>query len=684
MKYVAYLFALSYTCASAQFVSTGGPVGGGVVDNIYADDDWAFVGMSDKAWRTADGGNTWSIISEGFENDNLAPRCFAYLGDALYMGCGNAQRCYKSTDDGDTWVAFTAGLPFVSSSPVFVPEMMLVSGSRLFFAGTNFGVAYLDEGDTAWSFTSITSGYVEAMSLLGTDTVWINMGGITYYSHDNGETFTQLPAEPLTGLGLAATDFIERNGRVIACTNGGGGNTVYVSDDYGTSWTLATTGFALGQKLLVRNGELLGLAHDGIYSSADNGTNWSIAVSTGFNTAKMMDDWGNGEILLGLYNGIFQVSDPATGSYVQQATPAVDLISSCVGNGYLFGITASGVHRWDGSSWAIPIQASTLSSNLTTIEYFDDQLFLCTSSGLFASSDDGQTFTQITTEPFTHFFADGTTWLGVKGSQHTSAISRSTDGGATWQTATLSTAATLGYLSKGFTEIDGEYFLNGIGGYFRSIDGGLNWTFTSEWASGSRFFGFDGALFRERFSYDDVTTEIQKSTDDGLTWSTYQTGINSLFYPYCTGLFEVGGQLATYVTEPGLEGLYTIADANATWTLSPASNGLPASPIVRDVLELGGEVYAVVRNYSVWYTGTPVLAVREEWHPQPSVFPNPSVDGKLWWPAAGGRLVNVVNMAGRVVCQHVAGADGELQLGDLPSGVYMLVEGMQVARCVVP
>jgi hypothetical protein len=82
------IFVLTFQ-ANAQFTSTGGPSGGGFVDNIYAEEDWAFVGMNEKAWRTLDGGSTWEMLTNGFPNSNVGARCFSYLGNDLYFGCGN-------------------------------------------------------------------------------------------------------------------------------------------------------------------------------------------------------------------------------------------------------------------------------------------------------------------------------------------------------------------------------------------------------------------------------------------------------------------------------------------------------------------------------------------------------------------------------------------------------------------
>ena len=133
---------LSGLSSVAQFVATNGPIGGGIVNDVAAWGSTAYATINNYPWHTSQG-NDWKVIDMDVNLGNIGPRGFAELDGKLYMGALDGARAYRSTDNGASWQPFNGNMPNAWGNPSFVPIEMLRSGDRVFFAGTNFGVAYV-------------------------------------------------------------------------------------------------------------------------------------------------------------------------------------------------------------------------------------------------------------------------------------------------------------------------------------------------------------------------------------------------------------------------------------------------------------------------------------------------------------------------------------------------------------
>lgn len=670
MKKIILLFVLAIPfLLTAQFSGIG-PLGGGYVECIYARDEVAFAGINSQVWRTLDGSN-WQQLTATLPVLNMDPDCFNELGGNVYMGCGAGARCYKSTDNGNTWTEFNTNLPFISTSPSFVPEMMETSGNRLFFAGTNFGLTYINDGDTQWSYTQITEGYVNALRCLGQDTVWVNFGGITYYTHDNGDTFTQLPSEPLTGFGLAATDFVKSNGRIIACTNGGGLNTVYYSDDYGTTWTLSETGFALGYGMRKIGDDIYGLAHDGIYKSTDNGTNWTQILYTGFNTGSCIDDWKTDELIFGIWGGLQEMQDITQPSATLVAAGNADAYGLVNYGSDLLSLTQNGVYIWNESTWQQAGNSGSLGVALNGLYVHGTQVYICTSGGIYASGDSGFNFTQVTTSAATDMLISGNNWIAC----NVNTMQVSVDNGQTWAPATLNASLPFGFVMKGLVAHENLILCEGAGGYLLSSDNGLTWDVYGGWGQANDFVSFDGAIWKELQTYDETTTmDIMKSTD-GINWTSYLEGIaNGSFYPPCYGLFTANGKLYTYGNIESAEGLFELTGANAGWTLLPNTGGLPALAYPEFLKYHNGAFFITPYNYGVWKTGSITQNIDETSSHSLQLYPNPSNDRIILSSESNILHISIYDLSGRnVMHQDVRDFTATINISSLHAGVYLVI-----------
>jgi hypothetical protein len=645
-----FLFLFAFPIALfGQLQSTGGPTGGGYVHTLYANDNYAYVNVDEFGWRTLDGGNTWEMLTNTLPVPQIGPRCWAHLGDYLYMGCQNGSRCYRSANDGDTWETFNTSLPDAWGNPMFVASQMLTSGDRLFFGGTNFGIAYINDGDAAWSMTSITSGYVEAMSLLGPDSIWINMGGVTYASYDNGDTFNQLPSEPLSGFGLAATDFIEVNGRIVACTNGGGVNTVYYSDDMGTTWVPATTGFAIGYRLLEIDDVLYGIGHDGIYQSTDQGENWNVVIYTGWNTAGKMDDWMNDEIIYGLHgNGVHTMSEPATANTAPASITSADVIAMVEHNNNLYSLTAQGLFQWTAGAWVELGDVTTTIGVVNNLVSLNGILYLCTGVGLYGSTNNGVSFEQIDSTPVSQLIQTNGHWLRTNGGliQYANALE------GPWNTSTTTTSLPLFWSCVSVAEHNGAFYLGGFNAYLISTDNGATFSVTSDYNAFSNFISFDGAVFRERVGYDYLTIEIQKSTDNGTSWTPFMEGIQLVgFNNRCAGLGIANGMLVTYRNDAGNESLVGVTNTNATWQIIEGTQGPSGLRSVPHISSYLGDYFVAFDSNGIWKNNGDISTEETNSRASVHLYPNPFVDDLIIDSNTTGQL-KVYHLDGRCLAEY--------------------------------
>jgi hypothetical protein len=124
-------------------------------NRLYCSDTWTFSGNVDgcKAWRTTDGGTSWTeiysnntnrIITGIAVNPDNASEIFACFG-----GFESGYKIIKSTDGGDNWTNITGTLPNVPVNCIIYDDTNGNPDDALYI-GTDIGVFYRDNNLGDW------------------------------------------------------------------------------------------------------------------------------------------------------------------------------------------------------------------------------------------------------------------------------------------------------------------------------------------------------------------------------------------------------------------------------------------------------------------------------------------------------------------------------------------------------
>ncbi len=228
--------------------------------------------------RSTDGGITWTTIGNGLSGDHtfMAPMAMSADSKTLYLG---TDQVFETTHEGGFWtIACSVACPSVLSGEVYTSIQVAPSNAQIIYTATNAGRFFFSAN-----------------------------GGSTFDERDLG-----LPSDPcfncvhdynhwITKISVNATT--PQN--VFVTLSGGGGKHVFMTTDYGTSWTditsnlpdyLGVTSLALGPAGTVYVG-----TDFGAYFSTNRGTSWSV-LGTGLPTVPIFDlELSNGALFAATY-----------------------------------------------------------------------------------------------------------------------------------------------------------------------------------------------------------------------------------------------------------------------------------------------------------------------------------------------------------------------------------------------
>jgi hypothetical protein len=344
-----------------------------------------------------------------------------------------------------------------------------------------------------------------------------------------------IPVLPLT-LWIAA---------MVACGGGGGSTPGNPQTSGGSGWQIVSTPAAATQINFVAfnnsNHWFIADRNHGFFRSTDQGATWT-TINNG---------------IVGTSGSTISVN-PATGTLIAATS------SPGSPNGAFYRSTN------EGATWtAIPLPF-TINTPAYTGCVFGART-VCggfwapsPASGLWSSGDDGITTAKGLLTPMgsTAVFsvainqADGSVWLGTE--QY--GAFRSTDGGLTFSQASppdqniSSTGIRDGNVDSIAFDNSGDVFMATQGGVWRSSAGGpwVNVKANGNTAAG-RILAFVNGVLYYGHNYDTKDpTVIYQSTDDGDTWSAYDSGIPSAMEGY------------EFVVNPADNKLYAVIEDEVT------------------------------------------------------------------------------------------------------------------------
>ena len=296
---------------------------------------------------------------------------FYASGSDFYVGCWGFQGgeksygVFKTTDDGTTWNHIG-----ITDYPVSVLE---VSGNNILggtydATGNSFRISLFKttEADSTWSFNigGFTGLNITALKASGASVYLFDNEGYgssqVYHSTNNGMNWTS------TGFNTLYNNFnnFVIAGALLYATDNSSSYNIYVSPDYGQSWTVPNSGLSSVQNAyaLVLKGTVLFLGTDnGVFKNIVGQNNWT-SVSSGL-----------------------------TNMYIKSLTVSGNTIYAGTQGGGIFKSVNDG-GQWNDCSTGIPLFANT-----TCFATAGGNVFAGTDNGVFVTADTGSTWTKVNT-----------------------------------------------------------------------------------------------------------------------------------------------------------------------------------------------------------------------------------------------------------------------------------------------
>jgi len=514
--------------------------------------------------------------------------------DSYLFVNGNAGGIFRSSDNGLTWTAVNNGLP---ANPHC--WTLKASGNLMYAAIGSEGVYRSNDYGESWVKPSAQLDYrtIYALDISGSDVYAGDSEGGLYYSSDAGSTWVFFQ-------GLTQPSQI-RTFEAIGDTLWIGAEALYYSLNHGQSWTKVNvdigpngvTRITLGGNYLYAGA--YDMQHSGaLYISSDLGKSWQ---KDGVYNGTITSLYAEGtDVYMGVANSHFYHSADAGGAwtYTNFPMPFVTITDIFRTEGTVYACTTEGLFAStdNGTTWTRRADG-IINQIVRHVAVYGTKIFSSTErQGVYVSGDQGESWTQKNSglEPG---------WMDVAGfhvagdkilAGTSNGVFVSNDAGDTWQKVlTLDINENVHSISGA-----GSHVLATTGkGCYVSDNAGETWTLKGEATMGGRH------LMTSLVKGDTIVVgsynEIFISSDAGETWQLRKVQ-SSFFSPTDMAINGTLLMIATY------QGLFLSSDLGTTWT---TSSGLP-SPVVdittSDNILLAGTaqgVYYSTDSGSSWQAG---------------------------------------------------------------------------------
>jgi len=263
-------------------------------------------------FRSTDNGSTWQM-TDSIHVNNHDPNTslwtpigitFIYSGPYLFAGlAGGGGSIYRSSDYGMTWSDNGVSSPESSGDR---PDILsFCNADGFIFAVADQGVFRSSDNGTSWSLSSVGPYGCGGLANIGTILFAFTGSDGIYRSMNNGLSWSVVFDTSLDFQGLASIGNKVFAGAFGKPLTGG----VFVSSDYGTSWTHADSGLTdhTVETLIADGANLYAGTLSGSFISTNSGASWSY-VSTGSSTdslAVLSLAVSNSSLVVGTDDGVW-------------------------------------------------------------------------------------------------------------------------------------------------------------------------------------------------------------------------------------------------------------------------------------------------------------------------------------------------------------------------------------------
>ena len=576
----------------------GGAVQNLVIDpktpnTLYATGSAYATNVGVGIFKSTNGGANWRAINFGLTTTAVYSLAISrQTPDILYAGTWGSG-VFKSIDGGESWAATNLTNTFVNGIAIDPQNPRIVYAATM--NGASWAVGGLHKStDGGISWTKLSPAYLPLLQILAIDPRDPNIvyagddgccgnGGL-YKSPDGGVHWTEVPA--FSGCFLAAIVIPPQVANalyVTASCDEGSRRHVFKSSDAGASWlpltssVPQTSGFS-ALAIDPQNTDTLYVATraDGVFKSTDGGTSWQAAVP-GLRlpsvNALAVDPQNSDRIYIGTGIGVLKsVNAGASWNFANTGLQANSVGALAVDPADSRTIYASSLGEWRFNEFTGGLQyapgrvfkttdyattwnsvnpaAQAATMGLTIAR--DRSIYVCTTVGLFKSSDAGASWTVLSS-----FSASGP--LGPGGNScrtvaidpqtpstlyaatSSGGVFKSTDGGRSWLTAnsglpTLNNRPMPALTVAVDPATPGKLYVvtdSFVGdppipyGFFMSTDGATSWNRVNGLPTDRFIRSLVISARMPGTMYAATSAGLFKSTDSGSNWNSANFGMDA-------------------------------------------------------------------------------------------------------------------------------------------------------------
>lgn len=530
--------------------------------DLTVDGDGALlaVGSAPGVFRSTDGGASWDAVA----NPSSGTLRSLFRLDALTLfAAGDGGRIYRSDDDGVSW-ALLANLGGQE-----IVDQWWVDASRGYIMGPG-RIRRTTNGGTNWSTIPgvAENGFFPGdIQFRGPLDGWILVDFDTYRTTDGGATwFSKHGSFANAPIYQEEASFLDATTRWVGTEAEGA--EIWRTEDDGLTWTRQYQDLRIGGVTdleRLANGVLLAVTDAGdLLRSADGGASWlnfaDLRGSQPRSVLEVVEARADGRIFAGGSPEWLQSDDHGRTWFVPASTPGVLAVTAIAHHGatwYVGGTPTQGQSRVsrstdDGATWqSVALSASYTGYPAAISAPAPGVAFVATYGGsginyVYRTTDSGaswhlrNTGLPVGERFFTIDFLDANTGY-VGGGDFGSALWRTTDAGASW----VSLAAN-GFGNDAITDM--HWFdvdtgvAAGLGGAYRTTNGGVNWTLRSSGPFATLEMADDLHGYAR-----ELGAGIYETVDGGISWQFVPLPIAPYYYDIAAvpGGFVTVGQTRT-------------------------------------------------------------------------------------------------------------------------------------------